>query len=173
MFPIGVVAPVEGDVTVDVDEWFEDNVDAEGLGFASNDHAIVLRVFGAEGGGEAHGGGFGLRWQASEDAGRAVGHANGGNAETRDSGEISGLTLIGGGIFGGAADESHFFFERHLAEEFVDAGIAGDNWGGLGNCERRAESREKKGCDKSVPAVTTSPCGRDFMGILHRGLPEL
>jgi hypothetical protein len=72
-----------------------------------------------------------LRWETGENAGRAIRHAERRNAEARNSWEVSGLALIRGGIFVGAADESHFFFESHLVEEFVDAGIAGDSGDGL------------------------------------------
>ena len=46
----------------------------------------------------------------------------------------AGLALVDrGGIFGSAADESHRFVDSHLAEQLVDARIAGnDRDGGLG-----------------------------------------
>ena len=99
-------------------------------------------VFAAERGGDAHGGGLSLRGMAGEHAGRAVSKTEAGDAEARDAGEEAGLALIDGGIFLGAVDEGQFFFERHLAEEFVDAGVSGDDGNGL--CER--EGRAKCGC---------------------------
>ena len=56
--PIGVVAAAEGDVAVDVDERLQDHVDTEGAGIAADHHAVLLGIFAAEGGGEAHGGGL-------------------------------------------------------------------------------------------------------------------
>ena len=147
IFSIRVVATLEGDIAIDVDKGLEDDVDAEGLGFAADDDAVVLRVFGAEGGGETHRGSLGLRGETGEYAGRAVGHAKRRNAEAGDSGEVSGLALIGDGIFVGAADESHFFFEGHLAEELVDAGVAGDRGDGLRRGKVCREGKEKDDCE--------------------------
>ena len=84
--------------------------------FAADDDAVVFSVFDAEGGGDAHGGGFALRWMAGEHAGRSVRKAKAGNVETRNAGEVSGLSLVDGGIFLGAVDQGELLFERHLAE---------------------------------------------------------
>ncbi len=103
---------------------------------------FIFGVFAAERGGDAHGGGLALRGMAGEHAGRAVGKAEAGDAEARNAGEVAGLALIDGGIFLGAVDEGQFFFERHLAEQLVDAGVAGDDGNGL----REREGRAKCGC---------------------------
>ena len=98
IFAIGVVAAGEGDVAIDVDERLKDNVDAEGFGFAGDDFAVLFSVVNAEGGGEAHGGGFCFRGVAGQHARGAVGHAQGRDAEAGDAGEVAGLALVGGGV---------------------------------------------------------------------------
>ncbi len=134
IFAEGVVAAAELEVAIDVDEGLQGDVDAEGAVFAADDEAVVFGVFDAEGGGNAHGGCFALRGMAREHAGRSVGEAQAGNAEARNAGEISGLSLVDGGIFLRAVDEGELFLERHLAEKFVDAGVAGDHGDGLREC---------------------------------------
>ena len=91
-------------------------------------------VFDAESGGDAHGGGFALRWMAREHAGRSVCEAKAGDVEARNAGEISGLSLVDGGIFLCAVDQRELLFERHLAEKLVDACVAGDHGDGLSEC---------------------------------------
>ncbi len=137
IFAEGVVAASELEVAINVDEGLQGNVDAQGTRFAADDEAIVFCVFDAERCGNAHGGGFGLRGMAREDAGGSISKAKAGNMETRNAGEVSGLSLIDGGIFVGAVDQGEFFFQRHLAQKLVDAGIAGDYWDGL---------RERESC---------------------------
>jgi len=72
---------------------------------------------------------------------RSVSKAKAGNVEARNASEISGLSLIDGGVFLCAVDKRQLFFERHLAEEFVDSSVAGDDRNGLrkrkgpGDCE--------------------------------------
>jgi len=79
---------------------------------------------------------------ARENAWRSVGEAKAGDVEARNAGEISGLSLIDGGIFFGAVDEGEFFLQRHLAEELVDAGIAGDDGDGLRRCASDGDNKE-------------------------------
>jgi hypothetical protein len=83
---------------------------------------------------------------ARENTGRSVGKAEAGNVKARNAGEISGLSLIDGGIFFGAVDEGELFLERHLAEELVDAGIAGDDGDGL---RRGASGGNNKECERA------------------------
>ena len=124
--PFGVVAAGEGDVAINVDEGLKNDVYAKRLGFAGDDFAVLLGVFDAEGSGEAHGGGLSHRGIASKDAGRSIGHADGRYAEAWHSSQVAGLALVGRGIFGGAANESHLFIHGHLAQQFVNAGDTGD-----------------------------------------------
>ena len=121
IFAEGVVAAAEFEIAIDVDEGLQGDVDAESARFTANDEAIVFSIFDAEGGGDAHGGGFALGWMAREHARRSVGKAKTGDVETRNAGEVSGLSLVDGGIFLRAVDEGELFFERHLAEKLVDA----------------------------------------------------
>ena len=137
VFAKGVVAAAELEVAVDVDEGLQRDINAEGAGFAADDHAVEFGVSGAEGGGDAHGGCFTLRWMAGEHAWRAIGKAQTRNAETRNAGEIACLTLIDGRVFLRAVDERQFFLERHLAEQFVDPGVA---------CNHRHSLRQRKSC---------------------------
>ena len=66
-------------------------------------------VLTAEGGGNAHGGGLALRGMPREYAGRSVGKAQPGNAEARNAGEISGLTLIDRRVFLRAVNQRQLF----------------------------------------------------------------
>ena len=53
-------------------ERLQDHIDAERFGLVADDDAVVFGVLDAEGGGESHGGRFGLGGQASEDAGGPI-----------------------------------------------------------------------------------------------------
>jgi hypothetical protein len=53
----------------------------------------------------------------------------------RDSGEVTGLTLIVGRVFMNAVDEIELVFDAHVVEKAIDAGIPGDDRDGL----RRSE----------------------------------
>ena len=142
IFAEGVVAAAEFEVAIDVDEGLQGDIDAQRAVFAADDEAVVFGVFDAEGGGDAHGGGFALRGMAGEHAGRSVGKAQAGNAEPRNAGEISGLALIDGWVFVGAVDQGQLLFERHLAQQLVDARIAGDDGNGLRECASGGDSKE-------------------------------
>jgi hypothetical protein len=124
IFAIRVVAAFKGDVTVDVDEGLQHHVDAKRASVAADYHAVLLGVFAAEGGGKAHGGSRSGRGNTRQHSRRPVGHAKGGDAKPRDTRQEAGLTLIGGGRFGGAVDHGDLLFQRQLAEKLVDTGIA-------------------------------------------------
>ena len=124
IFAEGVVAAPELEIAIDVDEGLQRDINAQRAGFAADHDAVVFGIFEAERGGHAHGGGLALRGMAGEHSGRAVGEAQPGNAEPRNSGEIAGLALVDLGIFLRAMDQRQLLLERHLAEQLVDARVA-------------------------------------------------
>ena len=72
---------------------------------------------------------------ANQHAGRSIGKTQSGNVEAGNASQIAGLSLIDGRIFMRSVNEGELFCERHLAEQLVNARVAGDNWNGLGDCE--------------------------------------
>ena len=69
-------------------------------------------------------------WRVSTPGGPSA-KRKAGNVEARNAGEISGLSLIDGGIFLCAMDQRQLFLESHLAEELVDPRVARDYRNGL------------------------------------------
>jgi len=124
IFAERVVGAMRCNIAINVDEGLQNNVDTESTGLATNDGAVRFGVLDAERGSHTHGGSFGLRGNAREEAGRAVSEAQRRNVKAGNSREIAGLALIGGGIFDASADEIHFFFKRELLENCIDAGFA-------------------------------------------------
>jgi len=87
----------------------------------------------AEGGGDAHGRGLGMGGVAGEHARRPVGQTKARNAEARNAGQIAGLALVDRAILLRAVDEGELLLERHLAQQLVNAGIAGHDRHALRN----------------------------------------
>jgi hypothetical protein len=116
VFAKGVVAAVEGEVTVDIDKRLQHNADAVRLRLAANQRSVSQRVFAAESGRKSQGRSRRDGWNAGQHSGRAVGQAHGRNAEPLDAGQVAGLALVGGGVLAGAVDHGDLLVEGHLAE---------------------------------------------------------
>ena len=79
-----------------------------------------------------------------------------GNAEARNAGQIAGLALVDLRIFLGAVNQRQLFLERHLAEQLVNARVAGDHRHGLCNC--RHGHRQQSGCKQGPGTDLALPC---------------
>ena len=161
-----VVSTAKFKITVDVYERLEGDVDAEGAVFPADDEAVLIGVLDAEGGGDAHGGGFRLGGVASEHAGRSVGKTQAGYAQARDTGEVAGLTLIDAWVFLCAVDEGQFLSEGHLAQKLVDTRISGNDGNGLCGGACRGE-RKQHACKKNARRVTKKPCVNVRSCLIH------
>jgi hypothetical protein len=87
---------------------------------------------------------------AGERAGRTVSKAQTGDAEARNSGEVACLPLIDRGIFLCSVDEGELLLKGHLAEQFIDAGIAGYDRDGLRAGASHTECKRRRSRDQAT-----------------------
>ena len=125
IFTEGVVAARESNVAVDVDERLKHHIDSQRPRLAPNHRAVRFGIFGTESRGHAHRCRFGLARNPGQHSRRSIGKSKRRNVQAQNAGQVSGLTLIHGRVFNRAANQIHFFFQRHLLQQPVDARFVG------------------------------------------------
>jgi hypothetical protein len=122
-----IVGSSKRDISVDVDEGLQGDVDAEGACFASDHQAVLLGDRDVERGSDSHGGRFRLCRMAGQHPRWPIGEAQSGNTEAWHAGQIPCLALVLEGRFARVVYQLQFFGQRHAPQQLVHAGVPGDD----------------------------------------------